>query len=117
MKSKTKQTLGNWITAMGLLALASIIWNDSAIYAFQVGAGAVILIVLGILMMTNEKKIIIKTTKEKLGETFTKKEICKAIEKKIDNIATNPKELALAGHKRACCMMTLNELLKELNGE
>lgn len=44
------------------------------------------------------------------------KGIIKIIEEMINNIATNPKELALAGHKRACCIMTLKELLSKLKG-
>ncbi len=50
------------------------------------------------------------------AELSQTKAIKKMIEDKINKIATDPKELALAGHKRACCMMTLKEILSKIEG-
>jgi len=50
-----------------------------------------------------------------LARKSERDEIKKKIEKKINIIATHKEELSLAGNKRACCIMTLEEFLKEID--
>jgi len=60
-----------------------------------------------------------KEYKEDLEKTIfqTLKDVLKLIDELIHRIATNKSELALVGHKRACCMMTLKELKQKITGK